>query len=170
MTSAYVKYDPALFALERQQAFSSRLGEFMLGYSELGSPTVEAWAPIVGASFTWTQNYRADDQSATLIVDSDTATISMSAWDDVPSWLAPLDRVRASYDGTVFFLGTVDTARWDYTADPEAVRHGGSRRVDASATCVGTYAVALGQTVCWASLPAEPWITRIRRYVTVDGW
>jgi len=78
--------------------------------------------------------------------------------------------VRASYAGKQLFLGTVDTTALGYEADPAAVAYGAVRRVVFSATLVGTYAAALGGTVCWDELPDEPPITRIRRWVTVQGW
>lgn len=167
--SAHVEYDPDLFLLERAETVSSRLGEFILGESHLGSAAAAAWVPIENASFGWSMGYSADDKG-TLIFDSESATVSMSYWGGIADPLYPADRIRASYDGDVFFLGTIDTTSITYSVDPEAANSGAVRRADLSATAVGTYASAMERIVCWINLPLEPAITRIRRWVTVTGW
>lgn len=164
-----VTYDPALFSLERAEATSSRLGEFILGESKLGSGTIGAWVPICFASFACTASYSPDD-NGTLLVEAETATVSLSQWDNLPDPLYPSDRVRATYDGHILFRGIVDTTKTEYVADIGAAAYGATRRVQFSATLLGRYATMLGKTVCWKGLPAEPAITRIRRWVTVNGW
>jgi hypothetical protein len=166
--STRVPYDPALFLLERAEVVSARLGELILGESRLGA-AASAWVPVPMATFTLSEGYTVDD-NGTLISDSQTATVALSFWDDPGAVLYPADRVRASYDGKVLFLGTVDTTSLAYETTPEAQQHGATRRVTFTATLVGTYAAALGKTVCWTALPAEPPITRIRRWITVNGW
>lgn len=167
--STPVQYDPELFVLERASTTSSRLGEFVLGESKLGSATIGAWVLIDMASFSYTASYTPDD-NGTLLVEADTATVALTQWDNVPAPLYPSDRVRVGYDGKLLFRGTVDTTSTAYVADPQAARYGATRRVEFSATLVGSYASALGKTVCWKGLPAETAIKRIRRWVKVNGW
>jgi hypothetical protein len=167
--STALPYDPALFVLERAEQVSARLGELILGESALGT-TVSAWVPIESATFTLSNGYTADD-NGTLIVEAETASVSLSFWGDpgdVP--LYPSDQVRATYGGAVLFLGTVDTTDVTYAVDGAARRRGATHRVTFSASVAGTYAVALGRTVCWEDLPEEPAIDRVRRWVTVNGW
>jgi hypothetical protein len=166
--SAVIAYDPALFLLERAQQVSARLGELILGESRLGV-AAHAWVPVPAATFTMTEGYTPDD-NGTLIYDSQTATIGLTFWDEPGDVLYPADRVRAWYSGRLLFLGTVDTTSLTYDTDPDAAHNGASRRVTFAATLVGTYAAALAKTVCWTALPAEPPITRIRRWVRVNGW
>jgi hypothetical protein len=166
--SAYQEYDPALFLLERAEVVSARLGEFILGVSKLGA-SASTWVPVDTASFAYSSGYTVDD-NGTLIIDTETATVSLSYWDNVADPLYPSDRVRATYDSKVIFLGTVDSTKVDYQVDKDAAKFGATRKVTLSGTVVGTYAAALGKEVCWKSLPAESAITRIRRWVTVVGW
>lgn len=166
--STYQEYDPTLFALERAEIVSARLGEFVIGLSKLGAGS-GAWVPVEAATFSYSSGY-TPDEFGTLIIDSETATVSMSYWDSLDDPLYPSDRVRASYGDKVLFLGTVDTTRIEYVVDPDARSHGATRKVLLSATLAGTYATALSKTVCWKSLPTEYAITRIRRWVTVTDW
>lgn len=168
--SERVDYDPALLVVERAQQVSSALGQFILGTSRLGGPTETVWVPVPFAAFSYAHTYDPDD-NGTLIFQGETGAVAMSFWHtpEQPP-LYPGDRVRAAYDGTVLFLGTVDKTTIDYTVDPQAHRHGATHRVDFSATLVGTYATALAKVVCWRAIPKEPWIDTMRRFVTVDGW
>lgn len=166
--STAVAYNPDLFLLERAEQVSAALGELVLGESHLGT-TTSAWVPVPLAEFSLTESYTVDD-NATLIYESQTATAALSFWDEPGDILYPSDRVRATYDGAPLFTGTVDTTSIEYEATPQARAHGATRRVTLTATLVGGYAAALGRTVCWTALPAEAPITRIRRWVTVDGW
>jgi len=167
--SSKVTYDPALFVLERASAVSAALGSLVLGASTLGT-TGDTWVTVPMASFSFTEEYRPDE-NGTLIYEQQSAQVSLSYWHEpTVTPLVPADRVRATYDSKVLFLGTVDTTRYTYETDPAALAHGATHRVDFSAQLVGTYAAALAKTVCWTYLPAEPAIDRIRRFVTVNGW
>jgi hypothetical protein len=168
MSSTHVTYDPTLFLLERAEVVSAMLGELILGVSRLGAET-SAWIPVPTATFTMSAGYSVNDD-ATLIIEADSASVALSYWDTAGDVLTPGDRVQASYDDLILFRGTVDATSLTYVADPAAPEHGATRRVDFTATVVGTYAAALGKTVCWTALPAEPPIDRIRRWVTVEGW
>lgn len=168
--TAREKYQPELFVLERAQVASAALGEFIIGVSKLGEPSASAWVAVEAASFSMAAGYSVDD-NGTLIVEAETATVSLSYWDEMDSTpLYPSDRVRARYGDKVVFLGTVDSTDVTFAVDPAARAHGATRRVTFSATVAGTYAAALGKKVCWEGLPDEPAIDRIRRWVTVEGW
>lgn len=150
MSSTYVKYDPSLFVLERE--------------------TTDGWVEVPAATFSYAQDY-APDTNGTLIYQSETATVSLSFWDEPdPKPLYPADHVRATYDDEVLFLGTVDTTRCAFTTDPAADNHGAMHRCDFTASLMGLYAIALAQTVCWVDTPGETALEWIRRWVTVDGW
>ena len=167
--STHEPYDPAAFSLERAEVVSARLGELILGVSRLGVEA-SAWVPIEQATFGISAGY-SPDENGTLLLDSETASVSMSYWDGpAGSPLYPSDRVRAMYAGMLLFLGTVDSTRTGYSTDPEAARHGAVRRVDFSATLVGTYAATLAKQVCYRTLPAESAIARIQRWITVTNW
>lgn len=168
--SSIVKYDYSLFKLERAEFISARLGEFKIGVSKLGR-TSSSWVTIDLASFSLTEGYTVDEHG-TLIYDSETATVKLQFWDDPDAdrLLYPSDRVRASYDGTVFFLGTVDSTATTVEFDPDAMDRGHTHRTDFTATLVGTYAALLGAKVCWKTLPVEQPVTRIRRWLRVDNY
>jgi hypothetical protein len=153
-----VKYDPAQFAIQRLSG--------------------AAWITVPAASVTWSSDYSLNDNSqadppsmvSTLIVGSEVATIGYTRWDSEGDVLFPADTVRAVYAGKTFFSGTVDTVTIARTRDPGAAYYGAKVRVDVSCSVAGLYAAHLTRIVSWTSLPAEPWIDRIRRYVTVDRW
>lgn len=169
--SLSVKYDFEKFSFERAQSLSSKVGEFLIGLSKLGAATATAWVPIEVASFTMTASYGVDD--GILIVDADTAAITMSYWTNTDALEYPLyagDRVRASYDDEEIFLGTVDKVNVRYVAEPSASRHGAARLVSFQAEMLGTYAAMMGRQICPGILPAETAIQRVRRWVTVTGW
>lgn len=168
--SVRVDYDPALFAVQRNATVSARADEFLVGVSKLDTAGTDTWIDVPMASFSYRQSY-TPNETRTLIVDAESASVSLSYWHQ-PT-IAPLfaaDRVRAVYNGETIFLGTVDSTRYTFTVDPAAAAHGATYRVDFSASLVGTYAAMLAKTVCWAGLPAEPAIDRIRRWITVTGW
>jgi hypothetical protein len=171
--SVAVKYDPDLFSFERAETLSSKLGSFLIGLSRLGAGTSTGWVPIQMASFTMTSSYSVEDKI--LIVDADTASVSMSYWAPSGTWddeypLYSGDRVRALYDGVQIFLGTVDSIAIGYEATPSAQRHGRQRLITFSATMLGTYASMMGRIICPGVLPAETAIVRIRRWLTVNNW
>ncbi len=163
------EYDPTLFVLERAATVTAALGEFVLGVSKLGATTT-GWVQVPMATFSFAEAYEPDD-SGTLVYQSQTATVNLSFWQKpTVAPLYPADRVRATYDGKVLFLGTVDRTTTTYAVDPQAHRFGATHRIDFGATLVGSYGAMLGKTVCWTFMPPEPAITRIRRFVTVNGW
>lgn len=127
------------------------------------------WTVIDAATISITSGYTPDD-NGTLIIDAETATISLSFWDTPGPLLYPGDRIEARYAGENIFAGWIDTAQLAYSVDPEAVRHGAYRRVDFTATAAGMYATILGRTVTWVNLPKEKAIVRIRRWLTVDNF
>lgn len=166
-----VKYDFEKFTFERAESLSSKVGEFLIGLSKLGAATATAWVPIEVSSFSMTASYGVED--GILIVDADTATVSMSYWTSADTLEYPLyagDRVRASYDTEEIFLGTVDRVSVRYVAEPSARRRGAARLVSFQAEMLGTYAVMMGRIICHGALPAETAIQRIRRWATVTGW
>lgn len=171
--SVAVTYDPALFVFERAQSVSSRLGEFIIGISRLGGGATNDWVPLEVASFSTTDNYGVTD--GVLIVDAETASVSMSYRTDATTWAEkyPLysgDRVRASYDGKVIFLGTVDKIGVRYSADPGVQRYGKTRTIQFTADMLGSYAAMMSRIICPGALPAETAYNRIRRWITVTGW
>jgi hypothetical protein len=179
-------YHPELFTVQR-----------LAGHS---------WIAVPAASLTWSSNYDVVSHNAgdewshppsnvsTLVVGTETATVSYTRW-DLPGTdiLYPADQVRAIYDGQQFFLGAVESVTITKTADPEARRHGATRRVEVEAAIGGWYAHLLSRTVYWGTtegpdgvdhdygdgLPEEPWLVgpgpvdpsgaggRIRRWVAV---
>ena len=169
--STRVDYEPELFHVERLVAASAAAGEFILGQSLLGHVGETTWTAVPSATFTYSEDYQPND-AGVLIYGSQQASVSLSYWGNPPS--APLysgDHVRVRYDNKVLFRGTVDSARFTYSVEPEAADYGRTHRTDFTATLVGTYATALSKRVCWTTLPpGELAITRIRRYVTVDNW
>lgn len=160
------RYDPALFSVQRATVVSSRLGEFVLGQSGFGV-SASSWVTVPLATFDYAFDYDPD-VNGTLIIGSEAASVSLS-FKGEPSVipLYPADRIRARYDGQTLFTGTVDSTSVVRSSSTEA---GHTRRVDFSASIVGTYATALTRTVCFGDLPQESAITRIRRWVTVSNW
>jgi hypothetical protein len=165
--SVRVKYDPSQFVLERSTAVSARLGELILGESKLGS-TATTWTPVPAATLSISSSYSVND-AGVLILDSDTARVTLSFWDAPGDVLYPYDRVRATYAGKTVFLGKVDSTDLSIETDPDAQLFGASRRVDFAASIVGVYGSALAKTVYWRALPAETAITRLRRWITLDA-
>jgi hypothetical protein len=177
--SVYEKYDPTKFALLRTTAVSSTLDEFLLGESVLGQANTTRTA-IEAATVSITNAYAPDPtglpdakpvvKPGILLPEAETATISLSFWDDPGELLYPGDRIEVMYDGAAVFRGVVDSTQLSYATDPEAIKHGATRRVDFSATAAGLYAVMMTRTITWKLLPAETAIKRIRRWITVNGW
>lgn len=166
--SAYVKYDPKLFELRRITSVPSTLDEFLIGESVLAS-TTSAYILIPAATVSFSSGY-TPDENGTLIIDAETVTVSLSFWDEPGTLLYPGNRIEIRYAGKVLCTAVVDSTSLTYAADPDAARHGATRRVDFTATAAGTYAVLMGRTVKWTKLPKESAIKRIRRWVTVTGW
>lgn len=165
------EYDPALFVVELAESVDSYLGTMVLGHSRLGTET-SAWVPIPLATFTYSFDY-PPNENGTLIVGAEAAGVSLSFHGEpeaIP--LYPSDRVRVRYDGETIFTGTVDGTTITRTAiSPHSPASKGSDHVTQfDATLVGTYAVMLTKEICHGDLPAETAITRIRRWVTVEGW
>ena len=175
-------YDPALFVLRRAVVLSAKVGAFVVGKSKLGTAAT-VWQTIPAATVTINQSYVPDTTTyptpppkgppvcfRTLLIEQETATISLSYWDNPGPLLYAGDRIDVRYAGELLFYGTVDSASLTYVTDPNAVRYGATRRVDFTATAAGTYAVMMGRVVKWKNLPPETAIKRIRRWVTVNGW
>lgn len=169
MSSTPVAYDPALFLVERATTLSARLGEFLVGASPLGSSGTGTWLAVPLATFSFSSGYNPDEKG-TLIIDGDSASVALSFWDNPGDILYPLDRIRVSYDGKELFTGTVDSTSLKYEADPTAAIYGAHRRVDFTASILGSYAIALSKQVTFTALPAETAIHRIRRWITVGNW
>jgi hypothetical protein len=146
------EYNPELFTVEKK--------------------TGSTWTPVDAANLSYSASYDPDD-GGTLIVGSETIRFSISGWGTM-TLVDPLDLIRVRYAGHDIGCGifTVDNATVTKTVDPEANRYSGNtERVDCQCSAVGTYAAALDTTVTWADkLPSEPAITRVRRWVTVNGW
>lgn len=168
--SAAVAYDPKLLQVRRWTAAPSTLDEFLIGNSVLGS-TGSSYTIVPAATVTFTSGYTPDEHG-TLIIDAETVAISLSFWDEVPASAAiyPGNRCEILYAGKRIVMTTIDSVSITYSADPEAAKHGATRRVDFTASGAGTYAVMMGRTVSWVSLPKETAIHRIRRWVTVNGF
>lgn len=166
--SAHLPYDPAAFRVERAGSVSGRLGAFVLGASALGAAS-SAWLTVPAATFSYSSSY-SPDENGTLILDSETASIALAFWDTAGSVLVAGERVRATYNGKLLFVGRVDSTSVAYSTDAGSLRYGAYRRIDFTATLVGQYAAAMERTVSWESLPKEYAIQRIRRWVTVDNW
>lgn len=158
-------YNPDLFLVERVTAFSSKLGEFRLGYSRLGGTATPGWVEVPSATFNYTFDYTLDE-NGTLIIGAETGSVSVS-FPKIPSVvpLYPLDKVRVTYDGKVKHLMTVDSTTIQKRPINET-----DDRYDFVATLVGTYAAAMGKEICYGDLPKESPIVRIRRWVKVIGW
>lgn len=166
--SAFVEYDPALLQVRRITATSAQLGQFVIGKSRLGAlETTSVLVPLATVSIT--SGYSPDD-NGTLLVDAETAVVSLSFWDQPGVLLYPADRLYVSYNNERIFAGTVDSTTLTYSTDPAALPRGKYRRIDFSATVAGVYAVQMGRTVTWKALPQEKAINRIRRWVTVNGY
>lgn len=152
--SSYQEYDFENFHFERAQS--------------------AGWTSVLAHvnNFQCEESYNPDD-NGTLIYQSETASVSMSYWQQpaTPVPLYPLDKVRARYGSKVVFLGTVDTTRWTASTDPDADKHGAAKRIDFSANLVGTYAALLSRTVCYLpQSPAPTAINFIRNWITVNNW
>jgi hypothetical protein len=151
--SAKVDYDFEQFHLERK----------------VGAGWASVDAHMNG--FSYQEGYQPD-ANGVLIYQSETATVAMSYWEK-PAGAAPLypnDEVRARYGSDVFFEGRVSDTSWTYAVDADAAKHGAYRRVDFTAQMVGKYEAMMGRIVCHKYIPKEPWIDRIRRFVTVNNW
>lgn len=148
--STYQKYDPTLFVVERW--------------------ATDEWVTVPLATFSYDHGY-LPDENGTLIFDSESATVSLSFWDEPGDVLYSLDQVRVTYDDKVLYRGTVDSTTLRYTADPAAKDYGATRRVDFTASVVGSYAAALGKVVDWGREPDESAKEFLERYgVTVVGY
>jgi hypothetical protein len=178
----YHDYNPDLLVLRRATSVTSRLGAFTLGKSKFATPAT-VWVNIPAATVTINQSYAPDTTTYptpppkgpqrcfhTLLIEQETASIALSYWDNPGPLLYAGDIIEVRYAGELLFKGTVDSTALTYVIDPEASRHGATRRVDFSATAAGTYAVMMGRIVKWKNLPQETAIRRIRRWVTVKGW
>lgn len=167
--SERVEYDPKKFELRRYTAAPSTLDEFLIGESVLGSTAKRGYTVIPAATVTFSSGY-TPDENGTLIIDAETVTISLSFWDEPGTVLYPGNRIALVYAGKVLCSAIVDSTTVTYAVDPEARKHGATRRCDFSATAAGQYAVMMGREVTWKKLPKESAIKRIRRWVTVSGW
>ena len=143
--SSYQKYDAALLVIERA----------------VGG----AWVPVTNmSSFSYSADYNPDDNQ-TLIVGSETGALGLSFYDNDGEVLYPGDRIHAIYnDNPVFFEGVIDSTSIAVTYER------GRKRTDFSATLASFYAAMMSFVITHPELPAEPAITRIRRYVTVNNW
>ena len=162
------EYDPTLFVVELAESVASRVGSMVLGHTRLGVDT-STWVPIPLATFTYSFDYPPNDYG-TLIVGAETASVSLSFRGEpeaIP--LYPSDRVRVRYGDQTVFVGTVEGTTIARTAVDRA-KHGHDHVMAFSASLVGTYAVMLTKQICYGDLPAETAISRIRRWVTVNGW
>jgi hypothetical protein len=168
LVSAFVAYDPALLSVRRITEQSAQLRVFMVGRSRLGAIQTTS-VPIPLATVSITSGY-SPNENGTLLVDPETATVSLSFWDQPGVLLYPGDRLDVRYANKLIFSGTVDSTTLTYSTDPEALPRGKYRRIDFTATAAGVYAVVMGRTVTWKALPKEKAIDRIRRWVTVRGY
>jgi len=153
-----VKYNYRLFALHRLSGL--------------------AWRTVPSATFTWSSDYTLADHTegvppspvSTLVLGSETATVSLSRWDTQGDILFTGDKVRAMYAGRIFFYGTVESVSVTTVADPAAAKHGALKRLDITAAVGGFYADLLSRTVHWPDLPEEKWYPdRINRLFDLDG-
>lgn len=133
---------------------------------------------------------------STLIYDSETASVSKSYWGDPPEDL-PFKvgaRFRVAYtshdnpaDNWFEYTGIVDSVKYAYGDVPEAKKRGKPYKTTVTATLLGEYVVMLSRRVCWnptiigydeesgdpittPALWSQPWIDRIRNWVTVTNW
>lgn len=166
--STHVKYDPDLFSLQRVGALTARLGQLILGESRLGQAD-SAWTPVEMATVTISGGYQPDE-NGTLIVGPTNANVSISSWTNPCNPLLPGDRIRAVYDTVIVFEGVVDTTQTVRETHPDAAHYGAQCRWDFTATALGDPWIAMQRIVSWVSLPQEPAIDRLRRWITVEGW
>jgi hypothetical protein len=164
-----VKYDPTLFLVERASVIAGRTGKARAGTSKLGAAS-STWIVVPEASITLNASYTEDPDNKTLIYESETATLTLSFWDELGDVARPSDHVRVSYASKLLLDATVDSVSVEETVDAEAARHGASVRIDYTATLTGYYASTMSRRVTWKVLPRETAIQRIRRWVTVDNW
>jgi hypothetical protein len=162
----YHDYDPTRLVLRRAVVVTSKLNGFIIGKSKLGTPAT-VWANIPAATVSINQSY-TPDENGTLIIEQETASISLSYWDNPGPLLYAGDRIELWYAGELLFYGTIDSTALLYAIDSSADQYGATRRVDFSATAAGTYAVMMGRTIKWKNLPKETAIKRMRRWVTVN--
>ncbi|WP_157985420.1 hypothetical protein [Lentzea terrae] len=158
--------------METAEVVPSTVGGFV--GSGLVGQEVQDWVPENGlASFDYTNGYRFDPASQTLIVDSETATVSIARYvSSVVQGLPenPLrtgDKVRVTYGAYFRYLGTVTGTTMTYTERPEALKHQARFVVRFTAQLLGTYAIALSKRVCWQELPEESAEDRITRWVNI---
>ena len=167
--SSKVPYDPSLLSVRRMTSVSSSLDEFLIGVSLLGAGP-STYDDFEAATVSITNGYSPND-GGTLIVDAETASVSLSFWDTPGTILYPKDRIIIRYNGETMFYGDVDSTSLTYTVDPAAARYGATKRVDFTATATSYYAVMMSRVITWKKLPStETHIQRIRRWVTVHGF
>lgn len=147
--SSAVKYDPDLLVLTRTRG--------------------EDTTAVSVAQFTWTAGYSEDDLG-TLVLESETASATISYWDDLPD---PLlldvdDELSAAYDGHVLFHGYCDSLVHDYTTTEDALPRGRSRRIDTTASFVGDYASTIERVVIGSAVSQGAY-QRARQYAAVDN-
>jgi len=157
------QYDPKKFHVVRLVGVTKAGGGAYLGSSSLAiNWTSQVEVPT--ATFSYSADYTDEDN--VLIVGSETASVSVTveALHFTPP-LLPADYVRVTYASHVVFDGIVDTAKTTKVSVSDVP---GLFEFNFSATLVGVYGLAMTKEVCWTgTLPAEPAITRLRRWVEV---
>lgn len=143
-----IAYDFRLFNLERWTGFE--------------------YVPVEAASVAYSATYDPD-ANGTLIIGSESLQIALSGY-GAATLLAPLDVVRASYDGHVIGIFTVDTADVLTAVDSDAQHYGHTVRVTCTCSAVGTYAAAQDTLATWPAGFDEPDpIARIQHWVNIVG-
>lgn len=144
----------------------------MLGESRLGVVD-ELRTPIRVSSLTVAGGYEVgDNRELSLDPATGTATMSDYAAGEVAQLAAPPVRVgrrcEVVYDGVVIFQGAIVAVVADVTAEPAATRQGYAYTRRVTYSLRSYVAEMLNRTAQWAALPAEPALTRLRRWFTVS--
>ena len=170
MTSIHGDYDCAKFELLRSYGVARLGAGFRLGETRIGN-TVEKTEPVHVASWTQNDGYTVG-MNGELSIDPTTAIATLSTYEDdtitPTTTLRQDDILRASYDKVVIFTGNVVSAEFTAEEFPAAAGRGKRYVKKTRYLLRGRESMLIEAEISWGDLPAEPWLTRLQRWFTVD--
>jgi hypothetical protein len=156
-----MSYDPDKLAVERLSE-SAYLGWFVIGESRLGLAE-DVRTPVDASVVTVADGYSLGD-GGELSLDPATATVSFTETIDgpvgTPTLTLPVgSRCAVTYDDVTIFVGVVTVATVQSSPDGY-----GKVKITSTYSLASKEIALFGQTVTWASLPAETAEERLERW------